>query len=1041
MQWHPHGHLLVTDGAFSDSGAFHPIASWDAEAVMTLFRERLLARLLERHAISEDLARRLLSWRHPGFSAHVGNAIPFEDKKAIEDVACYLVRAPLSLKKLVYLDDQKAVLYRSKRNPFLGRNFEAMDPREWRARLAEHIPDAGKHRTHFYAYYANRVRGQRSPEATTPMQLVSHAKTFKHPGGRLPARSTFLQALPRGHACCLRPRPSDGQAPMTPVTEGASEGDQMREPIATADVRRQAVRPTCHGLVLRGVAALAMCLGPASLPAEAATEAAWSPKVNGQVSLPMYFEANQGQTDARVRFLARGPGYGLLLTQTEATLVLGSQRAHRQGTPGSGAEARPSEVVRMRFERANTAPEVVGRDRLPGHANYYSGNDRSAWRTGIPTYARVEYHAVYPGIDLVYRGTEGHLEYDFVIAAGADPGAIAMAFEGLDGLRLESGGALTLRTAGGELSLEPPHVYQERDGVRRSVPSRYVLRPGRGEGRTGASEAVGVQVEAYDRTRPLVIDPVLVYSSYLGGSDREDAKGVAVDSTGHVYVAGSIRSLDFPTPGLFVAKLTPDGSALVYTTFLGPAEPGRTDSIAVDCQGYAYVAGDTDSRNFPTLNAIQPALAGGFDAVVAKLDPTGALVYSTYLGGRNNDGDANVEAGCDGSTYVAGQTSSPDFPTANPIQQRLAGGFDAFVAKITPDGSALVYSTFLGGSQSDAMLGFAVDSAGSAYVTGSTISIDFPTVNALQSRSAGLDDIFVAQLTPDGSALVYSTYLGGRGDDEGWGLTVDLAGNAYVTGRTESFDFPTVNAFQPTFGGGFDDAFVAKIGAGGSPLVYSSFLGGSDEERGWDISVGSAGNAYVTGFTQSPDFPTVNAIDGSLGNTIQKAFVTKVAADGTALIYSTYFRAYQAWAIAVDSLGTAWIVGETFGDLPLRRPLQAVYGGGGQDAFVARINAESLCGGREATILGTSGSDQVFGSPGRDVIVGLEGDDVIFGLGGNDLICAGPGNDVVFGGGGDDVLLGEGGNDTLVGGPGVDYCYGGANTDAAFGCEATGGIP
>jgi hypothetical protein len=449
----------------------------------------------------------------------------------------------------------------------------------------------------------------------------------------------------------------------------------------------------------------------------------------------------------------------------------------------------------------------------------------------VPTYAKVKYAAAYPGVDLVYYGQSRQLEYDFVVAPGADPTAITLSFEGIDHIDVDAQGDLVLSTAGGSLRFQKPIVYQEEDGRWQSIAGSYV--------RTGPHQA-GFRLAAYDLARPLVIDPVLSYATYLGGSGRDDGLGIAVDAAGQAYVTGFTVSADFPTvhplqPTLnggdaFVAKLTADGSALVYATYLGGSYDFEFGTgIAVDAAGAAYVTGQTGSADFPTTpGAFQTTLAGGGDcggrpcddAFVVKLTADGsALVYATYLGGRSTDRGTGIAVDAAGHAYVTGLTTSADFPTAHPLQPTLGGGVgDAFVAKFTADGSALVYATYLGGSGYEFGTGIAVDAAGHAYVTGSTNSADFPTTpGAFQVTSGG--DAFVAKLNATGSALVYATYLGGSCGDGGTGIAVDAAGAAYVVGITTSADFPTTpGAFQVTSGtrecsprGVDQNAFVAKL--------------------------------------------------------------------------------------------------------------------------------------------------------------------------------------------------------------------------------------
>src|SRR5208337_4190756 len=456
---------------------------------------------------------------------------------------------------------------------------------------------------------------------------------------------------------------------------------------------------------------------------------------------------------------------------------------------------------------------------------------------------------------------------------------------------------------------------------------------------------------SYDRTRPLFIDPVLSFSTYLG-SGGTFGYGIAVDSAGSAYVTGTIAGMPFiqrlyPTDGdeAFVVKLNPAGNALVYSTYLGGVTSGN--GIAVDAAGNAYVTGATASTGFPTVNPLQPSFGGVVDAFVAKLNPTGsALVYSTYLGGSGIDGGSGIAVDSAGNAYVTGTTLSTDFPTANPLQatNKAAKG-TAFVAVLNPAGSALVYSTYLGGSVQDGGSGIAADSAGNAYVTGTTLSTDFPTANPLQATNkAAKGTAFVAKLNPAGSALVYSTYLGGSVQDGGSGIAADGAGNAYVTGTTDSTDFPTANPLQANCDSctaAFGAPFVAVLNPTGSAFVYSTYLGGGGG-AGNGIAVDGVGNAYVTGNTGA-DFPIVNPLLPNQGG----AFVAELNSAGSALVYSTYLGGTggdYGYGIAVDAAGNAYVTGETEStDFPTVNPIQATcencgkYIGG--NAFVSKIGA------------------------------------------------------------------------------------------------------
>jgi uncharacterized protein (TIGR03437 family) len=656
------------------------------------------------------------------------------------------------------------------------------------------------------------------------------------------------------------------------------------------------------------------------------------------------FEANRGQADPQVKFLSRGQGYSLFLTGTEAVLQLrnadfglrNANSANPQGearNPQSAIRdpklsAGSAVNLRLKLVGGNPQAEVAGLEELPGKSNYFIGNDPSKWRTNVPTYAKVEYRDVYPGVNLVYYGNGRQLEHDFVVAPGADPSQIRLAVEGTDKMELNAQGDLVLHASGGEVRLRKPVVYQEIDGARQEVPASFVLDTPHSAFHTPHSQRVGFEIGSYDSSHPLVVDPVLVYSTFLGGSacDNCGALGIAVDSYGNAYVTGKTTATDLATVSplqrssgggwdVFVAKLNATGSALVYSTYLGGNGDDRAGGIAVDSFGNAYVTGTTGSTNFPTASSLQATYGGGGDAFVAKLNAAGsALVYSTYLGGYGSDQGFGIAVDSFGNAYVTGITSG-NFPTASPFQASHGGGGpETFVAKLNAVGSALVYSTYLGGSGEDYGDGIAVDSSGNAYVTGWTNSTNFPTANALQAAFGGVSstgypygDAFVSKLNQAGSALVYSTYLGGSGGDEGRSIAVDSAGSAYVTGWTNSTNFPTASPLQPTYRGSSRNAFVAKLNAAGSALVYSTYLGGDGMDTGFGIAVDSSGNAYVTGQTYSPDFPKAGSL---VLSGYEGAFITKLNAAGARLVYSDVFGNIGiGYGIAVDPSANAYVTG------------------------------------------------------------------------------------------------------------------------------------
>ncbi len=679
--------------------------------------------------------------------------------------------------------------------------------------------------------------------------------------------------------------------------------------------------------------------------------------------LPLVFEPNQGQAGAGVTFLARTESATLFLTQREAVLSV-----------------RGTAPVRMRLARAGKPRAIRCLEPTGGVSNYFIGNDPAKWRAHIPNYGRVEYKSVRPGVDVVYYGSPQQLEYDLVVAPGADAAAIQLEFEGVESLRVDRDGDLLLKTAAGELRQKRPTAYQETASGRVEVKAEYRLMRGR---------RVGFELARYDAGRRLVIDPVLLYSTFLGGSGADYGYGIAIDSTGAAYVTGTTQSSNFPTTNplqgsnnsvalgnVFVTKLNATGSTRMYSTYLGGNGGDTGYGIAVDSTGAVYLTGSTASANFPTASPMQLTYGGNVDAFVTKINASGsALVYSTYLGGSGADLGQAVAVDGSGNVYVIGTTSSASFPTSNALQSTNgSGSSNAFVTKINAAGSAFVYSTYLGGSGADQGRGIAADGSGNAYVTGFTTSNNFPTASPIQASNAGgSGDAFVSKINAAGSALVYSTYLGGTGVDQGLAIAVDSSGAAYVTGGTSSTNFPVANALQSGTGGS-SDVFVSKINAAGSAFVYSTYLGGSGAEQGNGIAVDSANNAYLTGFTQSTNFPTQNPLQATLGaGGAQNTFVTKINAAGSALVYSTYLGGSGVVAdwgqgIAVDSSGNAYVAGYTTStNFPTANPMQASYGGGNFDAIVFSISSN---GAQPISVSPPSGSAgrQVFSFVAQDTL-------------------------------------------------------------------------
>ena len=694
------------------------------------------------------------------------------------------------------------------------------------------------------------------------------------------------------------------------------------------------------GLFLSAASMLAAAGGPAH------PDAALSQARSALARLPLRFEANRGQWDSAVRYAARANGYALLLTADGPAVAL----------PGSAR-------VDIRLLNSNRAAPIEALDPLPAHTDYFLGG-RDRWRTAIPNYSRVRYRAVYPGIDVVYYGNPSRLEYDFVLQPGADPRAIRLKFRGAGRLTITPEGDLAFESAGTRMVQEKPVIYQE-DGpaaTRRPVQGRYVLM---------ARNVVGIRLDRYDRSQPLVIDPTLVYSTFMGGSGSDQITAAQLDSVGHLYVAGSTATNDFVTTtntyqsanngslDIFVAILdtTPGkGFPILYFSYAGGTGTDIPLAMVLDSSHNIYLTGTTNSTDFPTAGSAIQTAGGGSNIVsgfVLELNPglssgTSSLVYSTYLGGTTGNQSANgIALDPGGNIYVIGSTKATDFPvSATAYQSTLNGLQDAFLCKINPASSTLAYSTYLGGELVDDGRGIAIASNGQVYFAANTNSAQFPLAGvAYGSSLVGNYDIIIGamDMTQSGSgSLVYATYFGGSDNDVARKLALDASGNLLVTGYTLSSDFPvTQDAFQPAYGGN-GDAFVLVVNPRNPAfLLYSSYLGGADGEVGSDIAADNAGFLYLTGYTLSPDFPaTVDAPQPAWARSID-IFVTKLqrgVAGPAGLKWSTFFSSgvgNSGLALVVGLDGTVYVAGYAGSRFQTTSgATQGAFDGGYSDGFI-----------------------------------------------------------------------------------------------------------
>jgi hypothetical protein len=745
-------------------------------------------------------------------------------------------------------------------------------------------------------------------------------------------------------------------------------------------------------------------------------------------STGVYFEENRGQQHEKVRYMTRGSGGTMFLTATEAVYVVmsrergaesGEERNSKDESRNTKDESlnsifeirdskfgrgpnsdvpRMATAVYMTLAGANQNAEFVPSERLEHNTNYFKGSDPDKWRTDIPNYGRITVNGIYPGIDAVWFGRDSGVRYDFVVSPGADPNQIEWEVRGATNVTVDAEGGLVIETPTGTLRQNKPYTFQETNGQRSEVQSSF--RISQAESNTFR---VGFNLGSYDTSKQLTIDPSvnlsnMSYSTFLGGGATDFGFSITVDGSGRAYVTGGTYSVGFPTTSgifdpthngsedVFVTKLNAAGSGLLYSTFLGGSSDDSGYDIKVDGAGNAFVTGLTASTAFPTTSGAYDTTHNGlFDAFVTKLNAAGsALLYSTFIGGDSFEEGNGIAIDNSGNAFVTGRTNSTNYPTtAGAYNTTYNGGVDVFVTKLNAAGSALVYSTFIGGSDTERGQAITIDSAGNVYVTGYTESTNYPTTAGAYNTTynGGYYDVFVTKLNAAGSGLVYSTYLGGSSDEEeGNGIAVDNAGNAYVTGFTDDADFPTTAGAFDTTNDGSGDVFVTKLNAAGSGLVYSTFAGGSAVDEALGIVIDSSGNAFVTGRTASPDFPTTTGAYDTTHGGIFDVFVMKLNAAGSGLLYSTYIggtSSERAYGIAIDDAGNAFVAGYTEGsDYPTTAgAFDPSFNGGFSDVFVSKLGDFSISGrtvdglgnpisGSTITLSGSSSDTFTTGSDG-----------------------------------------------------------------------------
>lgn len=747
-------------------------------------------------------------------------------------------------------------------------------------------------------------------------------------------------------------------AALLAVAPAKSSGRLSRAAVSTAAAKSQAVTPAEH----------------------ASIDAAYA-------ALPLAFEANQGQVDPQVKYMARGNGYKLYLASSEVVFTLHKRGGdsevrqmmmnrriglskiksilrHRQQTLQAAA-------VHMYMLGANPDAQLAAQEPQEGKVNYFIGKDPSQWHSGVPLFGQVSYRRLYPGVDLAFHGSGKQLEFDYLVSAGADTKAIALGFRGTDRVTTNVAGSLVLTTAAGTMELNRPVAYQERNGQREIVDARYVVHAGK----------VKFALGPYDHNRQLVIDPTVTYSTYFGGDFADYGLAIAVDASGNEYVAGATDSDTIPgwnSPtnsssfDIFVTKISSAG-ALLNTTEFGGSGDDFPGGIAVDGTGI-YVSGTTDSSDFPvTPGAAQTVFVGGGtdgnnDAFAAKLTLAGLLgpsvsgTWATYING--SDSTSGLAMAIDGSenVYVVGETFAPDLggvtggvnplPKGGAINLGLGtGDDDGYIVKLNSTGTAFDLVSYIGGSGPDLATGVALDGSGNIYISGETISTDLPLVNALQSTcgtdgncNSGQDDAFIAAIKVDLTGYTYLTYYGGSGIDDAFAITADSGGDVFITGQTQSSDFPTVGTppYQASLAG-TQNAFLVELNPTGSAATYGTYLGGNGTDLGLGIAQDGSGNAYITGQTSSTQtspgaFPLVNPTQPAFGGSTD-AFVTVLSTSQNLALFSTYLGGggdedQLSGAIALDSSHNIYVTGDTDSGngstavFPTKNALDSTYGGG-----------------------------------------------------------------------------------------------------------------
>ncbi len=657
--------------------------------------------------------------------------------------------------------------------------------------------------------------------------------------------------------------------------------------------------------------------------------------------LPLRFEKNTGQLNETVDFISHNNNYTLFLSPTKATFSFEKEKninnfVNKTKVNRETTNVTAIDVLTMELIGANVNAKAIEIDKLVTTSNYFLNNNEKQWQTNVENFAKVQYQNIYPGIDIAYYGNQRQLEYDLIVSPYTNPDIINLQFSEAQNLTINNEGDLVITVNEQEFYKKKPYAYQEINGVKQLVTTNYIVKE---------NNKISFELGSYDVSQQLIIDPVIGYSTYLGGTGSDFSNAIAIDTTGNAYIVGYTESLNFPTNNpqqrsisgkndLFISKLNATGSSLAFSTYIGGSDEDFGNAIAIDSKGNVYITGYTFSNNFPVANPFQSkngntiANTGG-DAFVVKLNSQGnTLVYATYLGGIADDMATSIAVDSQDSVYITGFTNSANFPVVNSVQAKSNGGFDAFITKLNATGNSMAYSSYFGGSDNDFGNAITIDKSNNAYIVGLTDSRNLPIVNPQQSILGGDSDGFIAKFVSTGNSLSFATYFGGSNFDTITSVAVDSTNNIYVTGVTGSKDFSIMNPIQQTKADSLD-SFISKLNAAGNSLIFSTYLGGSGDEQANSIALDDKNNVYIMGVTSSTNFPLADATQKTNGGQ-QDVFMTKINATGNSLVFSTYLGGAGndvGASLAVDNKGNVFMTGITNSmNFPMSKPLQATCG-------------------------------------------------------------------------------------------------------------------